>query len=73
MSAVECSLIDNMCEVSRDDFFRFIGGPWDIHPNPCQDWFEWKINGSGRIIGVSFPGYKNPGGVKRYFIQKDAK
>jgi len=73
MMSDECHIIANMREVSRDEFFRFVAGPWDIHPNPCRNWSEWKINGSGRIVGVSLPGYINPGDTKRYFIEKGPK
>ena len=56
-------------EVSREEFLAAMG-PLDVHPCPrYPDRTEWALyGGAGKVVGVSWPGWKNPGDPSRYVL-----
>ncbi len=57
-----------MREVSKAEFFAFIG-PQNVHPRPEADATYWETP-ARNLVGVSRPGWKNPGDAKSYSIAK---
>ncbi len=59
-----------MIEVSKETFYRAIGGPEDIIPRSERDETIWEINHSRQRVGRSLPGYANtcPAGTKCYWL-----
>lgn len=56
-------------EVSKDKFFKAVGGPENIHPRSEPDHSAWEVVGSRELVGRTTPGYKNGRGQKcRYFL-----
>lgn len=60
-------ITNGMREVTKDEFFATVG-PMNVHPSivsPSHTSWETPLR---KVIGVSFPGWKNPGDPKRYFL-----
>lgn len=59
-----------MIEVSKDQFYKAIGGPEDIHPRSERTETIWEIQHTRQRVGRSEPGYVNncPRGTKRYWL-----
>ena len=55
-------------EVSHEAFFEAIG-PLDVHPSVFyhKEKTIWELK-NGTVVGISFPGWKNPGDEKKYFL-----
>jgi hypothetical protein len=59
---------DNMREVSRAEFFASVG-QMNVHPHNGEPQRTlWKTP-DHTVHGVSYPGWKNPGDPKRYFVR----
>lgn len=57
-----------MRRVSKDEFYAFMG-PQDVHPSTLNPQFTvWELR-NREVIGRSYPGWKNPGEPKAYFIR----
>lgn len=64
----ECR-VGGMREVTKAEFFATVG-QLDAHPN-CSlstEYSVWEIRGTRQVVGRSYPGWKNPGEPKRYFV-----
>ena len=62
-----------LIETTEEEFFTFVGGPLNIHPNHgLPDVTLWKEVGTRKLIGCSYPGWKNPGEPKRWFLTESA-
>ena len=46
-------------EVTKEQFYKGIGGPENIHPTPFEYHCEWKNLATHEIVGRSEPGYKS--------------
>lgn len=46
-----------MIEVSKEEFFRAVGGPEDIHPRSLPTHSEWRNQRTHEIVGLTEPGY----------------
>lgn len=58
-----------MIEVTKDTFFKAVGGPENIHPRPEPDQSVWTNLSTHQQVGKSTPGYKgNTGVTKRYYL-----
>lgn len=58
-----------MIAVSKDDFFRAIGGPESIHPTSEPNYTVWKDLRSGEVIGRSTQGYVlRHGELERHYL-----
>lgn len=63
-----------MIEVGKDQFYRAISGPENIHPHSERDHSRWEIVGTRVVVGRSEPGYVGsgfPGRVQRYWLTDD--
>ena len=61
-----------MREVSKEQFYRAIGGPENIHPHSERDHSRWEIIGTRQTVGRSEPGYASPFGTPhRYWLTDD--
>ena len=60
-------------EVTKDEFFAAIG-PKDVHPSTEKaDVTLWRLQDTTRkVIGRSFPGWKNPSEPTRYELLVEA-
>ena len=47
-----------MNEVSKEEFFRAIAGPENIHPRSERDRSVWENQRTREVVGISTPGYK---------------
>ncbi len=57
-----------MREVTREEFFKFIG-PLNVHPCPEKQETRWVMqDGTRRVVGITTPGYMCQG-VKTYKIE----
>ena len=58
-----------MIEVTKDQFFKAVGGPEDIHPTSMKDHSAWKNQRTYEQVGRSEPGYLSPYGTPhRYWL-----
>lgn len=59
----------DMVEVTHEEFFARVG-PLDVHPrNHETQRTHWET--PERVVrGISFPGWKNPGDPKAYYLPK---
>lgn len=58
-----------MIEVSKEDFFRAIGGPENIHPRSEETHSAWENQQTRELVGRTEPGYKGAFGArKRYML-----
>ncbi|OAD82903.1 hypothetical protein ATN89_17630 [Comamonas thiooxydans] len=48
----------SMVEVTKDQFFKAVGGPENIHPSSHPDHSSWEIVGTRTVVGRTEPGYK---------------
>lgn len=61
----------NLREVTQREFFAYVG-PRDIvcsHIHPDRTLWETRDR---RLVGVSYPGWKNPGGAERWLLISEA-
>lgn len=57
-----------MKEVTEAEFFKRIE-PLDVHPNHDRhDHTDWRMRHNRLLIGRTFPGWKNPGDTKSYWL-----
>jgi hypothetical protein len=66
MSAMDA----NMTVVMADEFFDFLKrDPRDIMPShQSPDYTEWKVQGTGVVVGKTRPGWKRPSEPKVYML-----
>lgn len=57
-----------MIRVAKDEFYRAIGGPENMHPTSERDRCVWKDQVSGNVVGISKPGYVKGGEPSRYWL-----
>lgn len=60
-----------MIEVTKEQFYRAIGGPENIHPRSEREFTVWEVLHSRHVVGRSEPGYLEPGRQKRYWLARD--
>jgi len=61
-----------MREVSKEAFFKAIGGPENIHPRSERTESIWEVVGTRQQVGRSEPGYASPHGTPyRYWLTDD--
>lgn len=53
-----------LTEVGFEEFFNKVG-PLDVVTSPHEHHCEWRTR-NRRLIGKSYPGYKEPGDPKKY-------
>jgi hypothetical protein len=59
---------DQMREVTKDEFYKVIG-PLNVHPSTELEMTTlWRMKYTRLIVGVSLPGWKNPGDEAKYFL-----
>ena len=59
-----------MREVTKEEFFAKVG-PMNVHPRPLDGHSSWETP-DRVVVGLSYPGWRNPGDPTRYFL-KDGK
>lgn len=59
-----------MIEVTKDTFYKAVGGPENIHPRAEPDHSTWINQRNHTEVGKTTPGYKgdNTGVSKRYYL-----
>ncbi|MGV6475399.1 hypothetical protein [Azotobacter vinelandii] len=45
-------------EVTKEQFFRAVGGPENINPTSFENFSEWKNLSTHEVVGRSEPGWK---------------
>ncbi len=61
-------------EVSSDEFWQFVMGtkkdvmPRHEHPEKTH----WYVNHTTQLVGVSYPGWRNPGGQKKFYLSDES-
>lgn len=60
----------DMVEVSYEEFFAVMN-PLDVHPSLSHSdaYSVWELR-DRTVVGRSYPGWKNPGDPKHYFLAK---
>lgn len=62
---------DDMVEVTYDKFFDFMG-PRNVTPHATPEFSSWETPDRA-IVGRSYPGWKDPGSCKAYFLVRIAQ
>lgn len=57
-----------MIEVSKEEFFRAIGGPENIHPRSEKTHSAWENLQTRELVGRTEPGYMRELGVKERYM-----
>ncbi|MGE8515728.1 hypothetical protein LQZ44_12195 [Alcaligenes nematophilus] len=61
-----------MIEVTKDDFYRAIAGPENIHPTPETNRTVWKDLHAGEVVGRCTQGYvPRRGEPARYYLKNE--
>ena len=61
-----------MNEVSKEEFFRAIAGPENIHPHSERDRSVWENQRTREVVGITTPGYKHQHGASsRYMLDRN--
>ncbi|RVT90743.1 hypothetical protein EOD42_23360 [Rhodovarius crocodyli] len=60
--------IDGMRLVSKDEFFTTVGA-LNVHPRSLETFRStWEASNTRKVLGYSYPGWRNPGDTKAYFV-----
>lgn len=57
-----------MVQVTADEFYAAVG-PLDVHPSVLHstEFCVWELR-DRRVVGRSYPGWKNPGDPQAYMV-----
>lgn len=59
-------------EVTKEDFYKAIGGPENIHPRSEEYRSVWVNQDTRAVVGTTTPGYKGSFGVaSRYYLTSE--
>lgn len=61
-----------MRQVTKEEFYKVMNGPRNVHPTPEKDRDDWKDLRTGELIGKSTPGYMEEGEIA-YFLAEGIK
>lgn len=61
---------NEMVTVTKEEFFSYVG-PRDIHPRSEPEKTTWETR-DRTVVGVSQPGWKNPGAPSVYMLTRAA-